>query len=149
MLYVQMKDTESKLLWEIDDEKERTEVEWEKVKEAATSFMTRLPEMTLSLKRASEMIVKLKKENKDLEVKLKQENKDLEVKLKQENKELEVNLKQENKELEVQLKQENKELEVKLKQENEVAGGKFLLTPGVVFNLDVLWAVTWSDSCSF
>jgi len=27
MLYVQMKDAESKLLWEIDDEKEHTEVE--------------------------------------------------------------------------------------------------------------------------
>jgi hypothetical protein len=119
MLYVQMKDAESKLLWEINDEKERTEVEWEKVKEAATSFMTRLPEITLSLKRASEMIVKLKQENKDLEIKLKQENKDLEVKLKQENEELEVKLKQENKELEVKLKQENKDLEVKLKQENK------------------------------
>jgi hypothetical protein len=140
MLYVQMKDAESKLLWEINDEKERTEVEWEKVKEAATSFMTRLPEITLNLKRASEMIVKLKQENKDLEIKLKQENKDLEVKLKQENeelevklkqenKELEVKLKQENKDLEVKLKQENKELEVKLKQENEIARGKFLLTP--------------------
>jgi len=113
MLYVQMKDMESNLLWEIDDEMECVEVDWEKVKEAVTFFETRLTEITLKFKRASELIVKLKQENKELEVKLKQENKELEVKLKQE-----------NKNLEVKLKQENKELEVKLKQENEVARGK-------------------------
>ena len=113
MLYVQMKDMESNLLWEIDDEMECVEVDWEKVKEATTFFETRLTEITLKFKRASELIVKLKQENKELEVKLKQENKELEFKLKQE-----------NKNLEVKLKQENKELEVKLKQENEVARGK-------------------------
>ena len=74
MLYVQMKDMESNLLWEIDDEMECVEVDWEKVKEAATFFETRLTEITLKFKRASKLIVKLKQENKELEVKLKQEN---------------------------------------------------------------------------